>query len=332
MRRGPSDLHKTSLTRAAFVCAALVFVLAVAWAVGAALSRKPVPPAEAPSPMATEKVVAWFGSSSDPFCAPLYDAIEETCRANGWRLLSYDCKGRAAGQKGQIEDFLRTEQADAAVLYSVMEESELNGQVKALAAACPVVTVGQRAGTTAGRYVAAHIGGEERQRTQTLAEYLAENGRGKTALLMTEVPDEKMEREMIDGLSAGNVSVLDHNYTWGGQVYAERYMNTALDTFSEVDAVVCISRHGAAGAQAVLTERGLRDRAKIVSLCYDPAMADDLALGLLDAAVAFAPQEAGEKLSEVLPAVLAGKETEDQTLTPVLLTPENVDETELGYE
>lgn len=314
------------------MCAALVFVLAAAWAVGAALSRKPEPPAVTPSPAAEEKVVAWFGSSSDPFCAPLFDAMEEVCRANGWRLLSYDCKGRAVGQKGQIEDFLRTEQADAAVLYSVMEEDELDQQVKALAAACPVVTVGRRAGTIAGRYVAAHIGGEERRRTQTLAEYLAENGRGKTALLMTEVPDEKMEREMMDGLSAGNVSVLDHNYTWGGQVYAERYMNTALDTFSEVEAVVCISSHGAAGAQAVLTERGLRDRAKIVSLRYDPAMADDLALGVLDAAVAFAPREAGERLAETLPHLLDGKETEDQTLTPVLLTPENVDETELGYE
>lgn len=315
------------------MCAALVFALALLWALGAALSPRPEPPAEPPSPAAVDgRVVAWFGSSSDPFCAPLYDVMEEVCRANGWRLVSYDCKGRTAGQKGQIEDFLRTEKADAAVLYSVMEESELNGQVKALAAACPVVTVGQRAGTIAGRYVTAHIGGEERQRTQTLAKYLVENGRGEKALLMTEVPDEKMERETTDGFSEGNVSILDHNYTWGGQVYAERYMNTALDTFSEVDAVVCISRHGAAGAQAVLTERGLRDRAKIVSLRYDPAMADDLALGVLDAAVAFAPKEAGERLAETLPDLLDGKETEDKTLTPVLLTPENVDETELGYE
>lgn len=331
MRRDPSNSHKTSRTRAAFVCAALVFALALVWVLGAALSRAPEPSAVTPAPAGAEKRVVWFGSSADPFCAPLFDAVEDLCQENGWRLISYDCKGSAVGQTGQMEDFLRTETADVAVVYSVLETEELNEQAKALAAACPVVTVGQQVGASARRYVAAHIGGDEDQRTQTLAQYLAENGKGERVLLMTEVPDETVEQKEIRAFSKENVTVLDHNYTWGGQTYAERYLNTALDTFETVDAVVCVSRHGAAGAQAVLTERKLRDSTQIVSLRYEPAMADDLALGVLDAAAAFSPKEAGEGLAKVLPSVMNGKETEGVSLTPVLLTPENAAETELGY-
>lgn len=313
------------------MCAALVFALALLWALGAALSPRPEPPAEPPSPAAVDgRVVAWFGSSTDPFCAPLFDAMEKTCRANGWRLISYDCKGRAVGQ---IEDFLRTEQADAAVVYSVMEEDELDTQTKALAAVCPVVTVGRKAGASARRYVTVHIGGEDAQRVSLLGEYLAERVEAEQgALLITSSPDKPTEQAYIRGFSEKNVTILDNNYDWDGARFAVRYLNTALETYPGVGAVVCTNRFGTTGTSTALKEWKMRDAVEIVSLFYDPAMADDLALGELDAAVAFAPKEAAEKLDEVLPAVVAGKETEDQTLTPVLLTPENVDETELGYE
>lgn len=334
MRRERSNWNKASLTRAAFVCAALVLALALLGTLGTALFRRRAEQAENTRPdRRNERVVAWFGSTADPFCAPLYPAMEKVCRDNGWRLISYDCRGRTAGQLGQIDDFLRTEQADAAVIYSLLEKSDLNRQVKRLAEVCPVVTVGQQVGMIAGSSVAAHIGANEAEQVGALAEYLAENmEKEQGALLMTTVPDKAAERRYVETFSQGDVTVLDNNYTWGGQVYAERYLNTALEAFPETGAIICVSRHGAAGALKTLEEWGRRDSVKIVSLFYEKAMADDLTQGVLDAAVAFSPKEAGERLAEVLPGVLKGGETTARPLTPVLLTRENVEETESWYE
>lgn len=312
------------------MCAALVLVLLV---LGLLLKGLLAPaPAPAPTPSAKpapEAAVVLLGDGSNPLCAPLYPALEELCAANNWRLVTYDCKGSAASQKGQIEDVLRVETADAAVLFSVLDQEALDEQVQALGAKCAVVTVGQRAKGGA----AAHVGGEEDGQLRAVAAWLRgdRKGRGR-ALLLTDEPDEAAEERCIKALSKGKVTVLDNNYTWGGAFYAQRYLNSALETFPETDAVLCASPSGVQGAAAALEEKKLRDGVKIVALDYDPSLADALALGNLDAAAALSPTEAAEAVTRLLPKVLSQEKLQEKPLEYHILTPENVDELELGYE
>lgn len=335
MRGNPHNSNTGSWTRAAFFCAALVLALLLLRPLFDVIlfPAAPEQPSPSPAPSPAAPAVAFFGASTDPFCAPLYDGLEELCRTEGWRLLSYDCRGNAKSQKGQMEDFLRTETADIAVVYSVLEQSELNVQVKALRGTCPVVTVGSQAGALGKRYVAAHVGGAETGRTAALCEYFKTQRRGTwEVLLLADLPDEAAEELYRREFSKENVTILDKNYTWGEKFYAERYLKTGLDSFPQADAIVCTSRHSTAGALSSLRERDLRGAMAIVSLFYDPAMADSLALGDLDAAVALAPKEALERLTELLPKVLKQEKIEEKSLTYHILTPENVDELELGYE
>lgn len=335
MSGGPDNKHTERFTRAAFLCAALVLALLLLQPLTAAIvasARPASTPAPSPSAAPETCTVAFFGATSDPFCAPLYAALEELCGARDWRLVSYDCRGYAVNQTGQIEDFLRTGTADVAVLYSVLEQDDLNDRVKELHKACPVVTVGQAVERVAKRYVSAHVGTDETERVRVLADYFKDNlKRDKGILLLCDVPDAAAERLYEQTLSKEKVTVQGKNYSWGDAVYARRYLDS-VDSFSDVGGILCTSRHGTAGAAATLGEKKLRDRIKIAALSYEPAMADDLALGELDAAVAVAPKEAGELLAEVLPKIVKGETVEEKTLTPILVTPENMDEVDLGYE
>lgn len=332
----PDNRNKEQFTRAAFLCAALVLVLLLLQpmiATIAASTRSASTPAPSPSATPeTTQTVAFFGATTDTFCAPLYSALEELCRAQGWRLISYDCRGNATNQTGQIEDFVRRETADVAVLYSVLAQDDLHTQVQALHNVCPVVTVGQAVKGVAGRYVKAHVGADETERLLLLTDYFKGNlKRNKGILLIYDVPDADTERLYEQIFSKEEITVLGKNYSWAGAVYAQRYLNSVAD-FSEVGGIMCTSRHGTVGTAITLGEKRLRSRIKIVSLFYEPAMEDDLALGDLDAAVAVAPREAGELLTELLPKVVKGEELEGKTLTPILVTPENMDEVDLGYE
>lgn len=335
--RGPDQTkNRASLTRAAFCCAALVLALLLLQPMFSVIihGKTELGGTEEPAGPKEEAVrIVFLGDGSDPFCAPLYPVLEELCAEEGWRLVSYDCRGGEISQKGQIEDFLRTETADLAVIYPVLEPSERNTQIKALAAKCPVVTVGNRPGVTAERYVAAHVGGEEGERLETLCGYLKKNKKeSEGVLLLMDYVDEAAEGRYQRGFSKENVEILGKNYTWGAPFYAERYLTTALDDIPAVGGVVCVSRHGTQGTLDTLRKKGMREDVKIAALFYEPAMADDLALGELDAAVAFSPKEAGERLEELLPKVLKKETVKEQPLTPVLLTPENINKVELGYE
>lgn len=327
MRGGLSHNRIQLLTGAAFCCAALVLLQLLA-----SLGLFTAPPAATatptPAPETEQPVVAFLGSAQDYLCAPLYGALEELCGQKGWRLISYDCKGYAVNQTGQAEDFLRTETADVAVIWPVLEQEELDRQVKALAACCPVVTVGRQPGGAAARQTAAHVGLEEKERLHTLAQYLkGELKKGQGALLLTERPVGNTEARYKTAFAADQIEILGNNYTWDNAFYARRYLITALDDIEEVGAVVCTSRHGTVGTWNTLQEKDLRDNVRIVSLFYEPAMADDLALGELDAAVAVDPKEMGDALAELLPEVLQGKRPGTKPLTPILLTPENLEET-----
>lgn len=299
---------------------------------GIARTPASVPAASSgPAPRETVGVAAVFGTTGDPFCAAMLSNLEDLCAAQGWRLIQYDCGGRAGVQQGQIEDFMRNEAADVAVLYSLAEQEDLDGQVKLLHERCPVVTVGRRARAAAGRYVAAHVGADETGQIDALCGYLDQAlPKRKEVLLLLDLPDEdRTGRERA--FSDGDVTVLDENYTWGDKIYAERYLETGLELFPEANAIVCASRRGTQGALNSLRQRDLRSKVKIVALDYTAAMDDDLAQGDLDAVAVLSPKDAAEMVADLLPKVLKKEKIEEEPLTYHILTPENVDELDLGY-
>lgn len=325
MRAWLHNQIKDHFIRAAFLCAALVLLTFLL----PPLDQPPAPPpAPSPSSEPPATVVAFFGDGSDPLCAPLYAALRDFAKERSWRLISYDCKGSADSQLGQLQDFLRHETANGAVVYSRLDREELDRQVEALYKTGPVVTIGQQAGSSAGRYVSAHIasGGEP---LNAAAAYFQKALRGEEGvLLLSDLPDPDWEAACTNAFEDQGIAILDHGYTWTGEAYAQRYLETALEAFPEAKGILCTSRAGTAGAWNTLQEKGLRDRVKLVSLAYDAAVGDDLALGRLDAAVTVSPREAAELLEEVLPSVLEGKRPGVKTLAPVLLTPDSLDQAE----
>lgn len=325
MRAGLHNQIKDHLTRAAFLCAALVLLTFLL----PPLDRPPAPsPAPSPSSGPSATVVAFFGDSGDPLCAPLYSALRDFAKERSWRLISYDCKGSADSQLGQLQDFLRHETADGAVVYSRLDQEELDRQVEALYKTGPVVTIGQQAGSSAGRYVSAHIasGGES---LNAAAAYFQKALRGEAGiLLLSDLPDPDWEAACTNTFEDQGIAILDHGYTWTGEAYAQRYLETALEAFPDTAGILCTSRAGIEGSYKTLKDKGLDGQVLLFSLAFDQALSEDLALGRLDAAVTTSPAEVADLLEELLPQVLDGQRPGVKTLTPVLLTPDSLDQAE----
>lgn len=297
------------------------------------LDTSPPPSEESPAPTPRESagVAVVFGTTGDPFGAAFLSQLADLCAQQGWRLIQYDCGGKPDVQEGQVVDFLSNETADVAVLYAVGEQEAAAAQVKALRERCGVITVGRRVAPSARRYVDVHVGGAENGAASALGGYLNESRlKGGEVLLLMDLPDEESGARKR-AFSAEGVAVLDENYTWGDKIYAERYLETGLDRFHEADAIVCASRHGTRGSLNTLRQRELREKIKILSLTYDPSLDDDLALGDLDAAAALSPKEAAEATVGLLPKVAKGEKVEETVLEYHVLTPENINETDLGY-
>lgn len=328
----PDNRNKEQFTRAAFLCAALVLVLALLHPLFSVIFRSmwpdPTPTTPPPSsdpPSAT--VIVLFGSASDPLYTRFAQSFDRLCADNGWRLISYDCRGKATNQKGQIEDFIRKETADIAVLFSVMEQEEQDAQIKELRKKCKIITVGQKAGLVAGRYVAAHISADETERIRIAADYFRDDLKQNEGILqLSDVPDDAAEALYEKVFSQENVTVLGKNYTWTGVVYAERYLNVAFDYYEGIGGIFCTSHFGTEGSLNILRERGLRDQVKIVCLNYEPSMADSIALGGMDAAVAIDYGKGVEILQDTLQKAIKGEEIGDKTLPLLLITAANVDD------
>lgn len=317
--------------RAAFLCAALVLLAFLLPPLDQPTAPSPAP-SPSPSPPAT--VVAFFGDGSDPLCAPLYAALRDFAKERSWRLISYDCKGSADNQLGQLQDFLRHETADGAVVYSRLDQEELDRQVEALYDATDrVVTIGQQAGSSASRYVSAHIasGGTP---LNAAAAYFQKALRGEEGvLLLSDLPDPDWEAACTNAFEDQGIAILDHGYTWTGEAYAQRYLETALEAFPEAKGILCTSRVGAEGSYKTLKDKGLDDQVTVFSLAFDPAVAEDLALGRLDAAVTTSPAEVADLLEELLPQVLDGQRPGTRTpATLILDAGDEIDLAQLGYE
>lgn len=277
--------------------------------------------------------MAFFGASADPFCAPLFTAMERMSAANGWRLISYDCRGNATNQKGQMEDFVRTETADIAVVYSVLPQDGLNTQVEALYKVCPVVTVGQGVESYWNRYIACHIGVEEGDRVLAAAGYLEENLKAdQGVILLYDAENAETARIWDEALGETKVTVLAKGQTWRQALYAGMFLEQQLDGLPNTAGILCGGLGGVEGSDSTLRDRGQRSKIKVVCVSYTPAMKEAVLQEKMDAVVVTAPNDAISLLEDALPKVLAGERLGAQKLPLHVLTPETIDTVELGYK
>lgn len=286
------------------------------------------PPSPAVSPQAQSRTLALLGSSADPKCQPVYDALEEWARANGWAFVSYDCHGWAVGQKGQVEDLLAHEGHDVAVLYAVGSQEELDGWAKALHdGGCRVITLGQSVSRDSEGYVDCHIGPD----AQALVSAAAKLVPGQTALLQVDLPEDPMAEATLAAMGKAGLEVAEYGACWGQSQYAREYLEGALERHPGVDAILCLSREGARGAREALEARGQSGSVSVLCLDCTPGILEDLVLGEVDAAVGVSLGETAGQLTQAIPRVAQGTHLGRVALDVVTATAENAQSIDLGY-
>ncbi len=243
-------------------------------------------------------VLALFGASTDPWWEELSDGLDRWADEQGWALLAYDCRGNPTAQKGQVEDLVRREQADVAVLCGVGDGEQLAGCAQTLSEAkVPVIVLSRRSvGDVEG--AACRVCPEDGEPYGSIADWFGRGG----LLLLADVPDDPEVETAREALEDSGARVLDWGACWGGEEYAADYLTRALGSFPGADGVVAFSRAGALGAKDALDGRDV----PVLCLEYGPAVEEDLALGELDAAVEVSAQEALRALETCIPKVRSG--------------------------
>lgn len=284
-----------------FALCALVALVGCGLA-GARLFGRAGTPGAAPSPSphrADRPVLALFGSSSDPWWESVSDGLERWAEDRGWDLIAYDCKGNPTAQQGQVEDLARTERADAAVVYPVGDSGQLAAWAETLDRAKVPVAVLSRRSLGETEHVTSRVCPEEGEPFAAIAGWF---DRGGELLLLADLPDDPGVETAREALEAKGARVLDYGACWGSEDYAADYLAQALERFPRPDGVVAFSRAGALGAKAALGDREVA----VLCLEYGPAVAEDLALGRLDAAVEVPAEEALRALEDCIPKVRSG--------------------------
>lgn len=306
---------------------ALVLVLFLAGALYAVLRPGPVSappqssPSQAPEPIAT---LAFLGSASDPWCATFYDGLEDWCREAGWELITYDCAGWPVSQEGQIEDLIRTEAPDVAVLYPVGTPEEQDQWLELLQSAhIPTVTLSRRP-TPAPEGSACHIApdleGLSAALTGLIPDYL---GQRREVLFVCDLPEDPLLEPILDAFSETTLHVAEYGACWGQRQYAQEYLEWALARHPQTAAIFCLSQEGALGAQGALGED---EEASILCLDCDPDIAQSIRLRQVDAALCPDPRTALEQVKEAATALRQGKSPQLQPLALQRLTAANIAE------
>ncbi len=282
------------------LCAGVV--LAVCGLGLARLLGAPKAPEVVPAPSAApddRPVLAFFGDGTDPWCQEVSDGLDRWADEQGWALIAYDCKGSPTAQKGQVEDLVRTEQADVAVLCPVGDEEQLTDWVETLdGAKVPVIAL-SRHSLEGVEAVACRVCPEAGEPYAAIAQWF---DRGDL-LLLADLPDDPGVETAREALEDGGGEVLDYGACWGNADYAGDYLDGALERFPGVDGVVAFSRAGALGAKDALGNADV----PVLCLEYGPAVEEDLALGELDAAVEGSAQSALQVLETCIPKVRSGE-------------------------
>ncbi len=284
------------------LCAAVV--LAVCGLGLVRLVGTPEAPDVLPVPSAApddRPVLAFFGSSADPWCEALFDGLDRWAEEQGWALIAYDCKGNLTALEGQVEDLARREQADVAVLYAAGDAEQLADWARTLdEAKVPVVALSRRSLEAGVAGVTCRVCPEAGEPYASIARRFPA---GSGLLLLSDLPDDPEVEAAREGLEANGMRVLDSGACWWVEQYAADYLGRALARFPQPDGVVAFSRAGALGAKGALGDAD----ASVLCLEYGPAVEEDLALGRLDGAVEVSAREVLQVLETCVPKVKSGE-------------------------
>lgn len=319
------------LVRATALCLVLALAITLLYALW-----PPAPPAAQPAPSLKSEpthTLALLSSKTDPRSQGLYDGLEKWAKEENWSFVSYDCQGWSVSQKGQVEDLIRNEKADVAVLQPVGTQEELDSWVSLLyESGCQVITLGQAAGENAQSHVACHIGLDaktlgEAVSAQLVPQYL---GQRREVLLVADVPEDPSTQKALDALGNTALNVVEYGSCWGQSQYAQEYLSGALERHPYVAAVLCLSHPAALGAREALRLGGRGEETTILALDCGPELLEDVALGQVDAALAVPTSSVLEALTRAIEKAVGGDALEDVALTPVAVTQENVDTIDWG--
>lgn len=303
-----------------FAFCAVVALMACVWS-GAGLLRERSGPSQ-PSVPALSPVqetqdaatLAFFGSSTDPWCQPFFQELEQWAGDEGWELIQYDCKGSAAAQQGQAEDLLRTEQARWAVVRLVGDQDQRDELVERLdAAGVGVVVLTDLADGDLPQGARCAVGPDGQGAFAAAAEYFSGAGR---VLVLADLADDPRIEPARQTLEDAGLQVPVPGASWGLEQCAADYVNWVLEYQGPVDGVVAFSRVGALGAKGALAGKG----AKVLCLESNEETLADLALGRIDGVVQISGQEALREVERVLTALNAGQSPKPQPVKVTICT------------
>lgn len=305
---------------------ALALVLALLLAVRLFYAFWPSPmPQVQPSPSSSaapaptpERTLALLGSSTDPKCEPLYDALGGWCRSNGWSFISYDCYGWSVSQGGQVDDLVGHESADVALLWPTGSQEELDGWAKALHhGGCRVITLNQSVSAEGEAYVDCHLATDPDALATASAAFLATvPNAGREVLVLVDLPDAPLVEPTLNALERAGLNVAEYGACWGQSQYAQEYLTWALEHYPHAGAVLSLSREGISGAREALAGRNI----PILYLNCDPDALGDPTLDGPDAALGVSPQETLDKLTQAITKVARGEDPGRLTLQVTTVT------------
>lgn len=282
-------------------------------------------PTPSPEPAFT---VAFSGSSNDSWSWAVGRELEARCEERGWTLISYDCKGRAVSQEGQLEDILSQGEADVAVVCGV-DEATLDAGVEALyRGGVKVITLDRQAGYDARRFVECHVGPDQDAAVEALAEFLEDRfpppgpeGAPAEKIQYTfitvreddSLPD-ALARRLGDPFAQVNPACLGVD-----RDRARAFSEGMLTWYPKLSCIVAVNDQMALGAVEAV-QAAERADVPVVSCHADDEGLESVARGELSLTLDFPADAAAQALADAIDQVAQGRR-----LAPVKLAPEKIE-------
>lgn len=299
---------------ALWLCLCLLLCLGLGlWRSGrAGVGKAPTPSVTPSEGHQSAPVLAFFGSSEEPWCQAALEAAEDWCGREGWALVEYDCLGLETTLALQVDDLASSGGADMAVLCAVngresMEETTLALRDQGLT----VISLADSSllgPLEVPAWVRGHLGPYSEHILGATAGYFREElAAGTGVVVLHDVENDPLEAAAPAALEAAGVPVVGRTYTWGSVDYAQALLGEVLLYQNDVGGVLCFSRTGALGARAALEAAGRADRVKV--LCLDSAreLLDDLERGELDGVLTLREDDLAAELTDALDRAVRGE-------------------------
>lgn len=291
---------------------ALTLALTLAFSLGLWGGERPGATTPGPSPTPSSEpapVLAFFGTSTQPWCQSFRDGAADWCQREGWELLEYDCLGLESTQAIQVADLAYTQGADLAVLCALDGQESLAANVAALAdRGTRVITLsGSPLDHPVPEGSLCHLRPYSADMLRAAAAFFqGELGENTGVVILHDMETAPLELAARSTLEEGGVRVAEETYTWGSVDFAQMFLTDVLARHGDVGGVLTFSRTGAQGARAALEEAGRLGEVKVLCLGGSQELLDDLEHGELDGLVTLAPQGADE-LDKALTQAAQGK-------------------------